>query len=299
MGCCSICGSKESRIIYHGPIRIGQGSRRTEKSYDVYQCLDCDTIWHENDTHVQNYYESTQYRMELEGTADIDNFYINHDKECLDKFLYTGTDIFRGKIVADIGCGGGGWLDFLKDVASITIAVEPSKTYQKHLKEKGHITYAYMSDAIKDYSNSVDVLTSFDVIEHVTDPHNFVHDIFRLVSGLGGGVSGRIIVGTPTDLKHLRQLLGIEFDSFVFSVQHPWIFSEKGLHIIFEKAGFKNIRIKHYMRYGLGNVFAWLKERSPRGHITYPCISSTMEEAWKCNLAEIGYGDYLVVYATK
>jgi SAM-dependent methyltransferase len=297
MNSCSICGSKEITITYHGPVRVGQGAKRTEKAYDLYQCLGCGTIWHENDVFApENYYESTQYRIELEGSADINDFYAKHDKECLDKFVYTGTDIFRGKIVADIGCGGGGWLDFLKDVASTTVAVEPSEIYRKHLREKGHITYAYMNEAIQDYSNAINVLTSFDVIEHVTDPQDFVQDMSNLVSGGGGGAA---IVGTPTDFKHLRLLLGSEFDSFVFSVQHLWVFTEKGLRILFERAGFNKVKINHYMRYGLGNVFAWLKERGPKGHITYPCISATMEEAWKSNLAEIGYGDYLVVYATK
>ena len=35
------------------------------------------------------------------------------------------------------------------------------------------------------------------------------------------------------------------------------------------------------------------------GNVSYPLISDTINEAWKANLAEKGYGDYLVVYATK
>jgi SAM-dependent methyltransferase len=295
---CNICGCEEISITYHGPIRIGQGRERTTKSYNLYHCANCGTIWHENDTFIpEEYYESTRYRVELEGSADIEEFYTKHDKECLDKFLYTGTDIFRNKVVADIGCGGGGWLDFLKNVAGITIAVEPSEVYRKHLKEKGHTTYAYMNNAIQDFRGSVDILTSFDVIEHVQDPQEFVCDVFQLMNNFLGG--GQCIIGTPTDLHHLRELLGAEFDSFVFSVQHPWVFSEKGLRILFERAGFKSVKIKQYMRYGLGNVFAWLKEREPKGNVVYPCVSDTLEQAWKTNLAEIGYGDYLVVYASK
>lgn len=292
---CSICGSKEISITYHGPIRVGLGSQRTEKLYDLYRCSVCDTIWHENDAYEsKKYYESTRYRVELEGTADIEAFYARHDRECLEKFHYTGTDIFRDKIVADIGCGGGGWLDFLKGVARETVAVEPSELYRKHLNEKGHASYAYMNDATKDFENKIDVLTSFDVIEHVDNPQEFADDAFRLVKK-----GGKIIIGTPTDLGHLRGLLGNEFDSFVFSVQHPWVLSEKGLRIMFEKAGFKEISVRQFMKYGLGNVFAWLKERQPKGHVTYPCISRTMNEAWKANLAETGQGDYLVVYACK
>jgi SAM-dependent methyltransferase len=261
----------------------------------LYRCSDCGTIWHENDVYESGtYYESAQYRIELEGSADIGEYYLRHDRECLEKFLYTGTDIFRNKTVADIGCGGGSWIDFLKGVAKKTVAIEPSEIYREQLKVKGHDTYAYISDALTDYSGRIDVLTSFDVIEHVDDPQMFAHEIFRLVK-----TGGNIIIGTPTELKHLRTLIGKEFDSFVFSVQHPWVFAEKGLKLLFERAGFKNISIRSFMRYGLGNVFAWLNEIKPRGNITYPCISNTINEAWKANLAETGYGDYLVVYATK
>jgi hypothetical protein len=142
---CTICGSKEVEVTYSGPIRIGLEQKRTEKAYDVYQCKNCDTIWHKNDAYIpEEYYESTQYRVELEGTSEMQNFYNKHDKDCLNKFRYTGTDIFRNKVVADIGCGGGGWLDFLKGVALKTVAIEPSEYYQKHLKEKGHIAFPYM-----------------------------------------------------------------------------------------------------------------------------------------------------------
>ena len=217
-----------------------------------------------------------------------------HDKECLEKFHYTGTDIFRNKVVADIGCGGGGWLDFLKGVAQKTVAIEPSEYYQKHLKEKGHNTFAYMNEAFLEFGEQIDVLTSFDVIEHVANPQSFANDLFHLVRE-----GGRIIIGTPSEYKHLREMLGNVFDSFLFSVQHLWVFAEKGLQIIFEKAGFKDVKIMQYTKYGLGNVFAWLKEREPMGNISYPCISVSINEVWKANLAEKGCGDYLVIYATK
>ena len=292
---CSICGCENISVTYCGPIRIGTGMQRTEKWYDLYHCSDCGTIWHENDVYESGtYYQSAQYRIELEGTADIDEYYRRHDRECLEKFNYAGTDIFRDKTVADIGCGGGSWLDFLKGVAKKTIAIEPSEIYREHLKTKGHDAYAYTKEALKNYADQIDVLCSFDVIEHVDDPQMFAHEIFQLMKN-----GGQMIIGTPTDLKHLRELIGKEFDSFVFSVQHPWVFAEKGLTLLFENAGFQNISVKSYMRYGLGNVFAWLDEIKPQGHITYPCISKTINEAWKANLAETGYGDYLVVYATK
>lgn len=292
---CKICGSNNVTVTYEGPIRIGQSSKRTEKEYELFECKNCGTIWHKNDMYdAKEYYESTQYRLELEGAAGIEDYYINHDRECMDKFLYTGTSIFRNKIVADIGCGGGSWLDFLKGVAEITIAVEPSAAYRKYLIEKGHKAYAYVEQAVTDLGEMVDVITTFDVIEHVDDPQKFTNGIYSLLKN-----GGDAIIGTPTDLKHLRELLGTEFDGFVFSVQHPWVLGEKAIKLLCEKAGFREIEVKQFTRYGLGNVFAWLKDKAPKGHITYPCISETMEEAWKYASSEHGYGDYLVAYAKK
>lgn len=79
----------------------------------MYQCNDCDVIWHKPVLENNSYYESEEYRKSLEGTSEENDFYKLHDKESLDKFLYTGTSIFRNKVVADLGCGCGAFLDYV------------------------------------------------------------------------------------------------------------------------------------------------------------------------------------------
>jgi SAM-dependent methyltransferase len=250
-------------------------------------------LWHAN-IRGNDYYESSEYRQEIEGTIDIHDFHKRHDCETLEKFSYTGTSIFRNKVVLDVGAGGGSWIDFLCGVAKKTIAIEPTTAFRDELVKRGHVAYSYARDAQKDYRGSVDVITSFDVIEHVSDPIEFADDIFSLLSP-----GGSIIIGTPSDHAHLRELLGDEFNQFIFSVQHPWVFGECSLQLIFSKVGFSNINVKTFTKYGLGNVFAWLKERKPCGQATYPCISDTADAVWKSSLAERGEGDYLVLYAKK
>ena len=49
----------------------------------------------------------------MEGGAEEERFYRLHDRGTLDKFQYTGTNIYRGIIVADMGCGAGAFLDFI------------------------------------------------------------------------------------------------------------------------------------------------------------------------------------------
>lgn len=68
-----------------------------------------------------------------------------------------------------------------------------------------------------------DVITSFDVIEHVEDPREFLQDVYDLLSP-----KRQAIIGTPTDAPVMRELLGEIYEkNQLFSTQHPWIFGEK------------------------------------------------------------------------
>lgn len=108
---CSLCGSGNVKAIYDGKIRNGGLGRYTDTDVKMYQCLDCGVIWHEDVAgNLKQYYESKEYRQSLEGSSEEKDFYRKHDGETLDKFQYTGTKIFRRKIVADIGCGCGAFL---------------------------------------------------------------------------------------------------------------------------------------------------------------------------------------------
>ena len=233
---CRICGGKKVKIIYNGKIRNGRLGNYTEEHIPIYQCEECLLIWHNNVLNSKDYYESTEYRNSLEGSSDEELFYQLHDKESLAKFQYTGTEIFRNKIVADVGCGCGAFLDFVSGVALSVIAIEPSKTYRQIMERKGFHTYSYMSEA---YSNigRIDIITSFDVIEHVEKPMDFLEDIFKLLK-----FGGKAIIGTPTDAPIMRFFLGEVYEQkLLFSTQHLWIFSEKSLELIARKCGFKNI----------------------------------------------------------
>ena len=291
---CKICGSERVEVIYDGPIKTGLLSGYTENNYPVYQCVACKTIWNHAQEELDNeFYESTEYRDRIEGNSEIETYYEKHDKEVLDKLNMTGTDIFRNKTVADIGCAGGSFLDFISGVTKDIVAIEPSRAYQKELHKKGYNALQYASEAMIDWKGKCDVITSFDVIEHVDDPKKFVQDMYELCSE-----DGMIICGTPTDYSVLRKMLGAEFDKFIFQVQHPWILSTESMKLIFEEAGFRNIEVKTRQKYGLGNLLSWLNERKARGDIKFDFISETIDLVYKAEMARNG-GEYIIVYARK
>ena len=291
---CRLCGSNDTEIIYEGPVKTGLLDGYSAKNYPVYRCNNCRTIWNNAaDDYSVDYYESTEYRSRIETDSSVEEYYKNHDVDTLFKLKITGTAIFRNKVVADVGCGGGSFLDFLQGVCSEIIAIEPSEEYRKTLSKKYH-TYPYASVAMSDWGEKVDVVTSFDVIEHVSDPRGFLKDSFNLLKE-----GGKIFIGTPTDYPILRQMLGDTFNKFIFQVHHPWILSEKIVKDMADEIGFINIKVHTIQKYGLGNLLCWLNEQKPRGHITYDFISESLDELYKKEIAASGFGEYIILEATK
>lgn len=294
---CKLCGCERPEITYDGLIRNGGLGQYTKKNIPVYKCPECQVIWHEKEEmeDIQDYYESKEYRMSLEGSSDEEDFYRLHDKETLDKLLYTGTEIFRHKIVADIGCGAGAFLDFLSGVADTIIAVEPSKEYRNIMDRKGFKTFAYARAVDKEYRGKVDIVTSFDVIEHVEDPVAFLKDVYELL-----GPGGKGIIGTPTDAPVMRALLGEIYEKkLLFSTQHLWIFNRHNLEMMANMAGFKEVRVRYFQRYGIGNLLGWLKDKGPKSDVSGAFITDALNDVWKRECEQQGLADYIVLYITK
>jgi 2-polyprenyl-3-methyl-5-hydroxy-6-metoxy-1,4-benzoquinol methylase len=292
---CKICGSENTRIEYRGKLRMNLVPvLDTNEDIDVWKCDNCDVIWHTYDI-PKDYYQSEEYRKHIDIETDIETHYRKYDKNVLEKLNWTGSDIYRHKIVADIGCAGGCFIDFLHSVANETIGIEPSAIFRKGLEQKGYKVFAYPKDALSEYKNKIDVITSFDVIEHVDDPKAWVSELYELLRGGGS----KIIVGTPTDYPVLRKLIGKEFERIIFQIHHPWIFSEKSLQNIFLSCGFKNVKIKQTYHFGIGNVINWLKEGTAKGDIKFDYFSDTLNEVWRNEMIAKGLGEYLVVYAEK
>lgn len=291
---CKICKSEKCKIIYKGKLRRGSFGNYTSEEYPMYMCENCECIWHDKIIDdIDNYYRSEEYRNDIDEKSAKD-YYAIHDQEVLEKLNYTGTNIFRDKVVADIGCGAGSFLDFISGVTDKTLAVEPTDMFHNELKRKGHEVFHYMSEVQDKYCGKLDVITSFDVIEHVENPVEFLAEQKNLLKP-----DGKIITGTPSSAVLMRRVLGKEYEEFLYSFQHPWIFSGVTLESIAEQAGLTNIRIEYKQRYGLSNLISWLINHKPMGQVKYDYISEAIESGWKRDLEQREVADYIILYASK
>ncbi len=287
---CKLCGAKSIGITYKGVIRDGQFGNFTRQEIEIYQCNECGVMWHERVEEGTDFYESEKYRVKVEGTSDVGHFYMIHDRESLDKFKITGTELFRNKVVADIGCAGGAFLDYINAVSKHVIAIEPSNIYRKVMLQKGYECFAYASHANEKWGGKINVIVSFDVIEHVDNPIEFIKEAYELLSD-----DGTVYIGTPTDAPVMRKLMGKEYDSFVFTTQHPWIFNSMSLEYMTKKCGIEKYSIYFYQRYGLGNCLNWLMNKRPGKQVSFDFISKGMDELWKSELERQELADYIVL----
>ena len=290
---CAICNCENILITYKGKIRNGSIGSMTKDEVLLFRCSNCNIIWHHPILNY-NFYESDSYRNIIGETVSLPEFYSRHDAEILDKLFYTGTKVYRNKVFMDIGCGGGGYADYINGVARQIILIEPNENFASKLRDKGYEVYAYSDDAINKYENHIDLITSYDVIEHVDKPYEFLLSVYRLLAP-----GGCAFIGTPTEYPILRELLGTEFDKFVFSVQHLWVFSRNNLEYMSHMCGFSKINIKYYQRFGIGNLIAWLQTRKPQGEAIYSFISSSLDSLYKKEMAKEQTAEYIVLELQK
>ena len=112
---CRICGASDWDILYRGPIRLGKFGEYSKADHVVWKCSKCQSGFI---ARTRLNYELSDYREMVDGCDLPSHFYKLHDKEQADKLKMLGTENIRGKIIADVGCGAGSFLDLLKGLAS-------------------------------------------------------------------------------------------------------------------------------------------------------------------------------------
>ena len=205
-----------------------------------------------------------------------------------------GIERFRGKVVVDIGCGGGSFLDAVKGLATKTIGIEPFVGYHSNLLARGHEVFSSLKEAEKQLSESVEIVVSFGVIEHTVDPIEYMRGAYSLLNK--GGV---IYLETDNTDDFLMNMKIPEYEQFFYRTAHNWYFDRKSLRRIFEELGFENIKEGFLALHDLSNVFLWMKDRVPPGVGAINDISLFCDNAWKLYLEESGRAEILHFSAEK
>lgn len=285
---CPVCGTQAWTVVHQGAVRDGTHGRSVDSM--VGRCTGCGIERLAESTCLDGQaYSDASYRAHVGQDHDIENHYASHDE--LSRFTLDTLwpHSVRGKLIADVGCGGGSLLDNLSGLARELIAIDPAQGFADSLQSRGYRWFPSAEDAADRLAGSVDVAFAIQVIEHVEDPKAFLEGIRRLLKP-----DGFCIVSTPNRADILMDLLPDDFPSFFYRSQHRWAFDADALVRAAAAAGF-SAEIRHVHRYGMANSLLWLREKRPSGRLALPVIDATADGLWRAWLEANGRADNLYV----
>jgi 2-polyprenyl-3-methyl-5-hydroxy-6-metoxy-1,4-benzoquinol methylase len=285
---CEICGTQAWTLVYKGPIRDGIFGNQYDDA-EVAACGGCGIErLAESACKDEAFYETGDYRELVEQGLEAQSYYNAHDHLQIHALNTIYPQSLRDLVIADIGCGAGSFLDHISGLAKIAIAIEPAVHFRKHLLSKGYETYPYSSVAAHNRREGVDFATSFQVIEHVPNPREFLAYIRSLLTA-----DGTLLVSTPNRKDILMELDPDGFRPFFYRVVHRWYFDQFSLAHCAREAGFTVEDIQYVHRYPMANAFHWLRDKRPMGNTAISAITKTADSFWKNYLEECGHADTL------
>lgn len=292
---CEICGIDDWKATYNGPIRAG-GFGTEVQDGRVAVCCGCGVARLAEELCINaNSYESEAYRVAMAQGLSAEDFFRNADPIQIHHLAAVWPLPLRDKAIADIGCGAGSFIDHVAGLASTIIAIEPTTLYHDSLRQRGYEVYSYAAEAVKARPESVDLAVSFQVIEHVLNPLEFLGEITALLKP-----GGYLLIATPNRDDILMKLLPEEFPSFFYRIAHRWYFDRSSLRRCVEASGGLRVEMQRFLHtYGMSNVLSWMKERRPSGNSRLPGIDGTADTLWNSYLETSGQADTLFILARK
>ncbi|MBW1804093.1 MAG: class I SAM-dependent methyltransferase [Deltaproteobacteria bacterium] len=287
---CEICGKADWQTQYQGRVRDGSFGNLSEDDCIVARCGECG-VERLNESGCKNsdIYETEAYRRLLKEPDDVDGFMAAHDAIQLRNLIYLWPESLRSKVIADIGCAAGSFLDHVSGLARKIIAVEPCKVYHESLDERGYQVYAFTNEAAEDWAGRCDFSFCFSVIEHVDNPRTLLEEIRSLMAP-----KGKLIVSTPNRRDIMMDLKTPDYPRFFYRTVHRWYFDVDAFKYCANAAGLRVIDAQCVHRFGLSNAMAWMRDSRPTGSAFLPHMDDPiLDNFWKGYLESKGVGDYL------
>lgn len=197
-----------------------------------------------------------------------------------------------GKSVCDFGCGYGGFLERARYTAALACGVE----LRTHCRSRiaAEVPELSIAGDIRDHATAFDVVTLFHVLEHIPAQTAVLR---RIRSCMKPG--GEVIVEVPHARDFLIQSVDLpEFRDFTFWSEHLVLHTRESLEKVLAAAGFADIAVEGYQRYGYTNHFHWFLERKPGGHEAFKALEdSGLEAAYRAFITRQGATDTLIATA--
>ena len=195
----------------------------------------------------------------------------------------------RNGRLLDVGCSCGYFLDVALgagfDASGIEFSSEAISAASPDAKPR--ITQGDINTMSRDQTESFDVVTAFDIIEHTDAPLNFLQNLKSMLK------PGGVIALTSPDTGHfLRPMMGSRWP-MLQALQHTHLFSKNSLRRALDAAGFIDIAItRAHKVLTIDYLMGQVKIHNPMVykfyHLILPLIPGTLhQKPISINIGEI------------
>jgi spore maturation protein CgeB len=233
---CLLCNSEDSKIIY---------SRHD--ALEITECLSCSFRFVQpqpSQIELNRFYQEGYFS----GNRDFHQGtnYFDARKKAIDSEQVTGWQFLKenadlaGKRVLDLGCADGAVLVLAQQYgASRVCGVEVSAEAARYGREQYEVEILEVSaDALPFATQSFDIITAFDLIEHVREPAQLFQSVYQILD------SGGLFIGGCPDMGCFDDWGG-EWKGIFQNMEHLSYFDRQTLTTIAEKIGFKTRQIEY------------------------------------------------------
>lgn len=264
---CNLCGANDYTVVYkskHGEVSEQDLITKFRSSGDetlidqVVKCNRCGLIYVNprirSDVIFKAYSEGEDPNFVSQAKGRELTF-----AKCL-KLIEKYTKGKKGKIL-DIGTAGGSFLHVAKKKGWEVYGLEPNKWMCDWCKKNYGIDISSKSLFDQNYpSNYFDVVTLWDVLEHMPDPNKALKECSRILKE-----KGVFVVNYPDIGSILSKIMKRKW-IFLLSV-HLFYFDRRTIKKILKKNGFDVITIKpHFQKLSLGYLIFRTKAYSKLLH---------------------------------
>ncbi len=250
---CRLCEEKKSQLFLRGNLRpedlLKEKYLITDEKTghgDIYRCLNCDLRFI-----PQKFIKKTEEISAYYKNSPLDEIYFQdfkgrqkNNRRILENIGNFGFPLAGGKIL-DFGCNAGLFLLEAKKFGYEIYGIELSETAIDYARKKLGINSIKRGgeEKMDDFSdNYFEVITAFDVLEHILSPAAVLDKIYSKLK------PGGIFVATfPKMDSFLARILKNHWYALVPS--HLSYFSEKSIQYLMDRNNWELLDIRYYKRY--------------------------------------------------
>ena len=217
--------------------------------------------------------------------------HVKQNKQTFKRRLkYLKPHLSTHKNILEVGCSSGFMLYPFLRKGNECIGVEPSGIFSNYVRKKGIKVYNSLKNLISEEKRKFDLIFHFFVLEHTSNPIQFLKDQLLVLQK-----KGKIIFEIPNVADPLHSVYKIPaFENFYWSIAHHWYFSEKSLKFLLKKVG-RPYKIILDQRYDLSNHMIWARDGKPGGMGYFKKIlGKDIESNYKKSLIKSGACDTLI-----